>query len=351
MLSSSSRKPRIAFIGSVGIPNRYGGFEAFLEHTTPFMLDGAESVIVTCARSVYPDGEPTYQGVERVFINCPANGAASILHDLLAFFAVFPRASHIIVLGVSGGMWFPLFRLLCALTGKQLLVNVDGVEWKRGKFSPSKRLFLRVIDYIAQRFAHKVVIDNDSLPSHFPSKTLCIAYPGDHVLRGGAASMKAHTALTICRIEPENNVELLICGVLASSLHTYTFIGNWDRSDYGIALRNKYKDNPRLRLLDSIYEPIALAHHRESCSSYIHGHSVGGTNPSLVEMIYYDCNIYCLDVNYHHSTIGEYARYFKNERDLAILLDTEKNKKQDRSKLKTRYSRQYISNEYIKMCT
>ncbi|MBQ5939631.1 DUF1972 domain-containing protein [Massilia sp. AB1] len=347
----SSRKPSVAFIGSVGIPNRYGGFEAFLEHTTPYMLGRTESVMVTCARPAYQgqNQDPLYQGVERVFINCPANGAASILHDLLAFFAVFPRASHIVVLGVSGGMWFPLFRLLCALTGKKLLVNVDGVEWKRGKFSKPKRLFLRVIDYLSQRFAHEVIIDNDGLPAHFPGKTACIAYPGDHVLRV-PTPMEARSALTICRIEPENNIELLIKGVLASRMHRYTIIGNWDRSEYGIALRDKYKDNSRLKLLDPIYDPVELAHYREACSSYIHGHSVGGTNPSLVEMIYYNCHIYCFDVIYHHHTIGSHAQFFRDELELAVLLDAETDIPDCREHLKSRYSREGISTAYLDMC-
>lgn len=349
-MRSNKRQPRIAFIGSVGIPNRYGGFEAFLEHTTPFILEGAQSVTVTCARSAYPGDETSYNGIERIFINCSANGAASILHDFLAFFAVFPRASHIIVLGVSGGMWFPLFRFLCALTGKRLLVNVDGVEWKRGKFSKSKRVFLRMIDFLAQRFAHTIIIDNDGLPSHFPDKTFCIAYPGDHVLRL-PAKMQKNSALTICRIEPENNIELLITGVLASACHTYTFIGNWDRSEYGIALRKKYGNNPRLKLLDPVYDPVRLAHYRETCSSYIHGHSVGGTNPSLVEMIYYNCHIYCLDVVYHHYTIESHAHFFRSPADLAAMLDAEDGAPVPRDELKSKYSRECISSAYLDMCT
>lgn len=341
--------PRVAFIGSVGIPNRYGGFEAFLEHTTPAMLDGADEVMVTCARAAYPDAEPMFNGVRRIFINCSANGAASILHDLLAFFAVFPRATHIIVLGVSGGMWFPLFRLLCALSGKRLLVNVDGVEWKRGKFSPAKRQFLRVIDYLAQRFAHRIVIDNAALPSYFPAKTDCIAYPGDHVLRQGTP-MQGHSALTICRIEPENNIELLIQGVLASRAHRYTFIGNWDRSEYGIALRAKYGANPRLRLLDPVYDPVALAQYRESCSSYVHGHSVGGTNPSLVEMVYYDCQLYCLDVVYHHHTVEGHAHFFRTAAELAALLDAEQGGAAGRAGLQAKYSRAGIAAAYLALC-
>jgi glycosyltransferase involved in cell wall biosynthesis len=348
--SSSKRSPlHIAFIGSVGIPNLYGGFEAFLEHTTPFMLGGADSVMVTCAKNMYPDGAPLYNGVERVFIACPANGAASILHDLLAFFAVFGRASHIIVLGVSGGMWFPLFRLLCSLTGKHLYVNVDGVEWKRGKFSAGKRLLLRALDYLAQRFAHQVIIDSDALIPLYPEKTLCIAYPGDHVLRVGGP-MAPRTALTVCRIEPENNIAMLIEGVLASAHHSYTIIGNWQRSPYGVALRAQYGQHPRLTLLDPIYDADALARHRDSCSSYVHGHSVGGTNPSLVEMLYYDCQIYCLDVPYHHATAGRHARFFDTANALAALLDAEQGAPAPRDDVRAKYSRDGISAAYLAMC-
>jgi len=139
-------------------------------------------------------------------------------------------------------------------------------------------------------------------------------------------------------------------GVLASNLHSYTVIGNWNNSNYGISLRNKYKDNPRLSLLDPIYDPVALAHYRESCSSYIHGHSVGGTNPSLVEMVYYDCNIFCLDVVYHHATMGDCAKYFQTAQELAVLLNTEEDMQILRNDLKAKYSRNRIAGEYLDLC-
>lgn len=346
---SKQAVPRIAFIGSVGIPNRYGGFEAFLEHTCPSMLNGAESVTVTCAESMYPGERGPYEGVDRVFIPCEANGVWSIFHDLLAFMAVVHRSSHIVVLGVSGGLWFPLFRCICLLTGKRLLVNVDGVEWKRGKFSHWKRAFLWCLDYMAQRFSHTIIIDNASLQARFPTKAVVIAYPGDHVLRVGAEKQR-NAALTVCRIEPENNIELLILGVLGSRSHSYVFIGNWENSEYGRGLRRKYSGNTRLRLLDPIYDQTELAHYREECSSYVHGHSVGGTNPSLVEMVYYDCHIYCFDVSYHHTTVGAHARYFRSAKQLSALLDLEAAAPESRDDLRVQYSRERISRQYLGLC-
>lgn len=317
----------IAFIGTAGVPNRYGGFEAFLEFSGPAIARQAVNVMVTCDASLYSDQQPVFSGMQRIFLLVRANGAMSVLHDLLAFFAVFRAATHIVVLGVSGGPWFPIFRLMCALGGKRLLVNVDGVEWRRTKFSFTKRFILRGFDFLAQRFAHVVIYDNAGLRDYLWKfalpKSVEIAYSGDHVLRLPEATRKreAGTALTICRIEPENNVNLLIKGALSSSLRKYTIVGNWSHSEFGRDLKARYSDDARLLLLDPIYDARQLAELRESCDTYLHGHSVGGTNPSLVEMLFYDCKIFCVDVPFHRETAGSCAHYFKDEGELALLLD------------------------------
>lgn len=86
---NSEKVIRIAFVGSVGVPNRYGGFEAFLEHCGPEIAKKAAEVVVTCDASVYENKDGDFQGVKRVFIPVRANGGASILHDALAFLKVF----------------------------------------------------------------------------------------------------------------------------------------------------------------------------------------------------------------------------------------------------------------------
>lgn len=347
-MNKSSRR-RIAFVGTVGIPNRYGGFEAFLEHTVPAMQTEGVDVVVTCDGASYPDGSAEFNGTRRVFIPCPANGTWSVLHDLLAFGAIFRLARCIYVLGVSGGIWFPLFRLACGVTGRCLIVNVDGIEWQRGKFSGWKRSALWLFDYLAQRFAHVVIIDNSRLPARFPGKTVEIAYPGDYVMRLDLPR-QAGTALTVCRIEPENNIEMLIEGALLSSLRSYTVIGNWENSHYGRSVRARYADSPRLHLLDPVYDPAALARLRETCEFYVHGHSVGGTNPSLVEMLFYDCRICCYDVPFHHATAGEHASYFSTAEQLAQLLNSEQRQGQSRDDIRRRYTRRGVARQYLALC-
>jgi hypothetical protein len=348
----SPSRIRLSFIGSAGVPNRYGGFESFLEHCGPALAGQVQKVNVTCASSLYGDHSPYYLGMHRIFLKVPANGALSVLHDGVAFFAVLAQSSHIVVLGVSGGVWFPLFRLLCCLTGKRLLVNVDGIEWRRAKFSWPKRAVLRTFDFLAQRFAHTVIYDNAAL---FPYllrgvRAVEIAYSGDHVLRRIEVAVEDNTALTICRIEPENSIELLIRGALLSGIVRYTIVGNWEASDYGRKLRAMYSSELRLRLLDAIYDPMQLAWLRESCKFYLHGHSVGGTNPSLVEMLFYDGQILCLDVPFNRNTAGDSAKYFDTPAALAELINSCEHEVVDtdcRLQQRGKYVRDLIASKYV----
>jgi glycosyltransferase involved in cell wall biosynthesis len=353
-LSADPRtRVRVAFIGSAGIPNRYGGFEAFLEHCAPTIARDVSSVAVTCDANLYEDRTPDFHDVRRLFIGVRANGISSIPHDLVAFLRVFRDATHVVVLGVSGGPWFPFFRLACSLTGKKLLVNVDGVEWRRDKFSKWRRGMLRTFDWLAQKCAHRIVYDNPGLSSFvLPScraKARCIAYSGDHVLRLPDIAVNPQTALTICRIEPENNIHMLIEGALRSPLQRYTIVGNWKHSTYGQALRSRYADEKRLCLMDPVYDPEALARMRESCDVYIHGHSVGGTNPSLVEMLFYDCRLLCFDCSFNRYTASTSADYFSSADDLALQLAQSSMGPGDRMALRARYTRDAIARDYISL--
>lgn len=341
---------RIAFIGAAGLPNRYGGFESFLEACAPLLAKG-HVVTVTCDAAKYPDLAPEWQGVRRVFLKVPANGAASVLHDVVAFARVVGRADAIVVLGVSAGVAFPIMRLICALLGRRLVVNVDGVEWRRAKFGRARRAFLRISDSMAQIFAHKVVVDSAALLPFLTTagrrKATCIAYSGDQVIRLPWPDARDRL-LTICRIEPENNCHLLLEAVAGSdcALH-YDFIGNWDASDYGRALRRHYADHPRITLHDPVYDEQVVARHRERCAIYLHGHSVGGTNPSLVEMLFYDCRIVAFDCPFNRETAGDAARYFDDVPALIRQLADSEGLGLDRTAIRERYTRANIANRYL----
>lgn len=346
---------KIAFVGSVGIPNKYGGFEAFLEHSAPEIAKSVDQVIVTCDSSFYENKDIKYLGVSRIFIPVKANGVLSVIHDALAFFMIFRRSTHIFFMGVSGGLWFPFFRLISDFFGKKIIVNVDGVEWRRSKFGLFKKTSLRFFDFFAQCFSHKIIYDNKGLKNFvydsFLKKSYLIAYPGDYVLRRDDVSIEKYTALTICRVEPENNLEILIDGFLKSNFNKYTIVGNWNNSDYGIFLRKKYMSEKRLTLLDPIYDAEQISILRSSCDIYLHGHSVGGTNPSLVEMLFYDCRILCFDVNFNRYTTNNEEEYFKNSDDLSDKIMNSNLSINKRLNIREEYSVKRIAENYIKITT
>lgn len=344
----------LAFIGAVGVPNNYGGFEMFLESCAPEMVKSFERVLITCDSSRYTDHSTEWQGVERMFVPIPANGASSIRHDLAAFVKVFGRADAIVVLGVSAGIFFPFFRLASSLTGRKLVVNVDGVEWRRAKFSMWKRTFLYISDRLAQLCAHQIIVDNEALRPYLVApvrkSAALIAYSGDHVERRPELADTRPVEpnlLTICRIEPENNCHLLIEAFAEARCGSYVFIGNWNASAYGREIRAKYAGVPGLEMRDPVYDKDTLSGLRETCNLYLHGHSVGGTNPSLVEMLFYDCNILAFDCTFNRATADHAISYFTDARDLsrkiaAFVPSTDHGRKAVRAQ----YTRKRISSRY-----
>ena len=348
---------KIAFIGAVGVPNNYGGFEMFLESCAPEIALHVSKVYITCDKSKYADRNTTWKNITRIFLPIKANGGLSILHDLLAFFIVFFKVDAIVVLGVSGGVFFPLFRLFCSIFGKQLIVNVDGVEWRRGKFSKGKKLFLFISDRFAQLFAHQVVVDNEALRPFLirsvRQSAHYIAYPGDHVERIDEANKCSSSdlrCLTICRIEPENNCHVLLEAFAKCRKGSYLFVGNWSSSDYGRQLREKYSHVDGLVMSDPIYDKKALISMREGCNLYLHGHNVGGTNPSLVEMLFYDSAIVAYDCDFNRCTAGSAIDYFSDLNDLVrILNDVKLTAIVDRSFVRSKYTREQVANAYLKL--
>jgi glycosyltransferase involved in cell wall biosynthesis len=346
-------KKTVAFIGSVGIPNRYGGFESFLENVCPEIVSSDIHVIVTCDSGQYFSHEKIWGNIERVFIPIKANGPTSPIHDLVAFFKVLFRSSAICALGVSAGPFFLLMRILCSMLGKQLVINVDGIEWRRTKFSWFGRLVLRVFDACAQLAAHTIIIDSPALAKYifpgFQSKTRYVPYSGDHVKRLEKINDGSPAyALTICRIEPENNLEMLIDGMLASNLPKYIIIGNWEHSAFSRALRQKHAQNKRIETIDPIYDSNLIAEYRENCVAYLHGHSVGGTNPSLVEMLFYDCQILCFDCEFNRHTAGGMAGFFNSVMQLTHSIDEVIGGKNFRTQTPLlHYTKKRIAEQYV----
>ncbi|WP_296220376.1 DUF1972 domain-containing protein [uncultured Sphingomonas sp.] len=319
----------IPLVGTVGVPARYGGFETLAEQLCRHVSAKDVQFVVYCERSAYREDERSadFAGHRRIFLPLRANGVASMFHDALALIdAVFRRnADQVFIFGYSGAWILPVLKLLRPRV--RYIVNVDGMEWRRDKFSTPARLLLKALEWCAARTASVVIADNNALAglfrARYHSEPVVIAYGGDHTVLPAAPTV-SNTApqghyLAIARIEPENNTETIIQGCIAADV-PLVFIGNWKANAYGLALRERYGNAAGITLLDPIYGQADLAPWRAGAIGYIHGHSVGGTNPSLVEALFHTRRMVSFDCAFNRATLSGAGGYFTDADDLAALL-------------------------------
>lgn len=325
---------RVAVIGTQGVPASYGGFESLVENLIGGNCSSDIEYTVFCSSRDLETRGTEYKGARLKYVGLHANGMQSIPYDMVSMVRAMRGYDVILVLGVSGCLFLPVFRLFCR---KRLIVNIDGLEHRRDKWGRLARWVLKSSEAMAVRFADIVVSDNRGIQDYvretYGKESELIAYGGDHVIRDvpedeqlkvleryGLAGRKY--AVTVCRIEPENNCHVTL-EAFARSGKDLVFIGNWDRSEYGRSLKEKYGRYGNITILDPIYGLDTLYALRNHCSAYIHGHSAGGTNPSLVEAMFFGKPVICFDVVYNRASTFGRAFYFRDADSLtAILSDT-----------------------------
>jgi glycosyltransferase involved in cell wall biosynthesis len=323
------KEKQIAIIGTVGVPANYGGFETLVENLIKYHDAGSMKNILTvyCSSKSYPSREETYFSARLKYVSLKANGAQSVPYDIVSlFFAVWNRSDVILLLGVSGAIALPLARFFSAA---RIITNIDGIEWRREKWHGLAKLFLRFSEKVAVRFSHEVIADNlvifEYVKRTYGVDSHVIAYGGDHALAKDVArveelALPESYALTVCRIEPENNVQVILEAFSKLGSHALLMVGNWNNSEYGRKIRESYSAYKNLILLDSIYGSGELMTLRSQASFYLHGHSAGGTNPSLVEVMHFGKTVLAFDCNFNRSTTENKALFFRDAESLQQLI-------------------------------
>ena len=148
---------KIAIIGTVGIPAKYGGFESFVEQITQRLWNVFE-ITVYCQKSAYQETPSKVQKVNLKYMPFKANGVQSIIYDIVSIIDALRYADSLLILGVSGCIILPVLRFLGCK--RNIVVNLDGIEWKRNKWSPLAKSFLRISERCAVLYANSVVGDN-----------------------------------------------------------------------------------------------------------------------------------------------------------------------------------------------
>jgi len=354
---------KISIIGTVGIPAKYGGFETLTEYLTKYLHKDYD-MTVYCSSKSYDEKKEEHNGAKLKYLNLNANGVQSIPYDIISIFKSLRNSDTLLILGVSGCIILPFIRLF---SKKRIIVNIDGLEWKREKWGKGAKWFLKYSEKLAVKYADEVVTDNkviqDYVKSEYDKNSTLIAYGADHVtketmsdeLKNQYSFLTEEYAFKVCRIEPENNIHVILEAFESYKTLNLVIIGNWSNSEYGINLKVKYSKISNIHLIDPIYDQQILNQIRSNCYIYMHGHSAGGTNPSLVEAMYLGLPIFAYGIEYNKETTHNKAAYFDTKDELIELLknmDEVKLKKIGYNMIKLakeNYTWEKISQQYSKL--
>lgn len=318
---------RIAIVGSKGIPAAYGGFETLAEYLSINLVLAGNKVTVYCSGN----GPKKHKGVDLKYLPLKANGFQGIAYDFFSLIQANGKADVILMLGSPAGF---LLRLIPGLRDK-LVFNYGGLDFKRSKWNRSVQRIIKLGKDEAVRRSWKIIADNQKIVDFITaenniekSRIALIPYGGDHALKSiidPGLQLPKEYFLTIARIQEDNNIELILeAGIISGA--NLVIVGNWKVSQWSKKIYNKYRSVENLTLLDPIYDLSQLAFLRSNCTGYIHGHSAGGSNPTLIEMMFFQKPLYCFNNGFNNYTTNNLATYWNDKRQLATILISDESK-------------------------
>ncbi|MBF9059662.1 DUF1972 domain-containing protein [Rhodobacterales bacterium HKCCSP123] len=321
---------RLALVGTVGLPARYGGFETLAARLVEAAAKrgAVDRVTVWCSAPQAGLDRPTHwMGARLRYLPLRGNGVHSIAYDALSLWQA-ARSGHdvALLLGVSGASALPLIR---ATSSMRIVSHIDGIEWRRPKWGPVARAVLRRSEAMAVRWSDHVIADHPEITAHVQHRyrrdPVEIAYGHETPAASPCADiadldLPDRYALAIARAEPDNNLALVLTAFADRPPLPLVFLANWQATSYGRGLVARFGRHPSIRLLEAEYDPGRLGAIRDGAACYLHGHSAGGTNPSLVEMMGLGRPIAAFDCGFNRTTTQGKAAYFDSVESLRALL-------------------------------
>lgn len=324
---------KLGIIGTRGIPNHHGGFEQFAEYFSVHMAAKGHKVYVYNSHG-HPYQEKIYQGVHILHQQDPEDKLGTFgqfIYDLNCIKDARKLDFDVILqLGYTSSSIWGWY-----LPKKPVVItNMDGLEWKRSKYSKPVRGFLKIAERLAVNTSDYLISDSVGIQKYLKEKhgspSEYIPYgadlflePEEHVILEYGQKPFGYNML-IARLEPENNIEVILDGVAKSNVLTPFLVIGKHETKYGEYLKNKFSDNSNIEFLGGIYNQNHLDNLRYYSNLYFHGHSVGGTNPSLLEAMASNALIIANDNIFNRSILGDEAFYFKNSQDVSGLLSLKK---------------------------
>lgn len=320
---------KIAILGTRGIPAEYGGFETFAEHLSVGLVQRGHEVTVFCELG---DQRPSqFKGVRLKYVKTRKVGPlTTLLFDVTCLWQSRSAFDVVYMLGygASALCWLP------RVFGAQVWINMDGLEWARAKWSRVARLYLRCAEAIAMMTPNRIIADAASIKANLQSRyrklPICdvIPYGCDIVSTARAEELSSFGLtpgsyyLAVCRFEPENHVREIVEGFMQSkSNDRLVLVGDHKRPTSYIETLTDYKDE-RILFVGPVYEPKKIQALRCYCRAYIHGHSVGGTNPSLLEAMGCGNLVIAHDNVFNREVLANAAFFFSTPDQISKAIHT-----------------------------
>jgi glycosyltransferase involved in cell wall biosynthesis len=321
----------VLILGTRGIPSKHSGFETFAQDLSLFLRARGHNVTVYCQVSKGEQfREDEWNGIRRVLIPARDGSIGTIIFDWLAIRHSMRERGVVLTLGYNTGIFNALYRL-CGLSN---LMNMDGIEWRREKWSRFARAWFWFNEWAGARVATHLIADHPEIGKHLlrhtsPGKITVIPYGADLVSSAPVDLIRHYGLipkeyyLLIARPEPENSIlEIVRAYSLRPRGMPLVVLGKYTRD--GTSYQNKVLDaaGPEISFVGAIFERDVVRALRFHARAYIHGHRVGGTNPSLVESLAAGNAVIAHNNPFNRWVAGEGARYFQSPGDLAEILNS-----------------------------
>lgn len=322
---------KIGILGTRGIPNHYGGFEQFAEYFAEYAVAKGHDVFVYNSHN-HPYKENNFKGVNLIHCYDPeqkVGTAGQFIYDLNCIRDARKRDFDIILqLGyTSSSVWYSLHP-----KNAIVITNMDGLEWKRTKYSKKVQKVLKIAEKWAVNKSDFLISDSIGIQKYIKEKynkeSTYIAYgannfttPNEQILNDFQVR-KLDYSMIMARFEPENNIEMVLEGFsLSNSSSSILVVGNHN-TKYGDYLKIKFKNDKRIRFVGAIYDLETLNNLRYFSNLYFHGHTVGGTNPSLLEAMASSALIVAHNNDFNKGVLNENAFYFSSATEVKKILET-----------------------------
>lgn len=317
---------KIGILGTRGIPNQYGGFEELAEKLSVYLHEQGHEVSVYCSHN-HQDQNEHFKGVRRILVNDPEHKMGTFgqfIYDLNAVIDARKREFDVLLqLGyTSSSVWTSLFP-----KKTRIITNMDGLEWKRSKYRKAVRRFLRKAEKWAIKGSDVLVSDSQEIQSYLLEKhgvkSRFIPYGAEQATDFHRSTLKDYELtdsydLLVARMEPENHIE----GILKAyhgRKEALVLVGKTENS-FARKMMAKYNSS-NIRWLGGVYDKVKLNNLRHFARIHFHGHSVGGTNPSLLEAMACGSLICAHNNPFNREVLAEHSLYFERAEDITAILD------------------------------